>query len=177
MAAAPAPTPAPAEVVVPKKKKKFLIIIIALLAVILVGGGVGAYLLMSHPAAEKKAKSAHKGAAADDEEVISDDENPVYEKLDQFTVNLSDPESHILQTDVQLRLADAKVQEKLKVHMPEVRDALIRLLSSKTAAELATPEGKDKVGLDVQKSINEVLGVKKSSKGVKKVLFASFIIQ
>ncbi len=176
MAAAPAPTPAPAEVVVPKKKGKLLIIIIALLAVVLVGGGVGAYLLMSHPAADKKAKSANV-ATEDEGEGDADDENPVYEKLDQFTVNLSDPESHILQTDVQLRLADAKVQEKLKVHMPEVRDALIRLLSSKTAAELATPEGKDKVGLEIQKSINEVLGVKKSSKGVKKVLFASFIIQ
>ena len=174
MAAAPAP--APAEVVVPKKKGKLLIIIIALLAVVLVGGGVGAYLLMSHPAADKKAKSAHV-ATEDEDEGDADDENPVYEKLDQFTVNLSDPESHILQTDVQLRLADAKVQEKLKVHMPEVRDALIRLLSSKTAAELATPEGKDKVGLEIQKSINEVLGVKKRSKGVKKVLFASFIIQ
>ena len=176
MAAAPAPAPAPAEVVVPKKKGKLLIIIIALLAVVLVGGGVGAYLLMSHPAADKKAKSANV-ATEDEGEGDADDENPVYEKLDQFTVNLSDPESHILQTDVQLRLADAKVQEKLKVHMPEVRDALIRLLSSKTAAELATPEGKDKVGLEIQKSINEVLGVKKSSKGVKKVLFASFIIQ
>ena len=176
MAAAPAPTPAPAEVVVPKKKGKLLIIIIALLAVVLVGGGVGAYLLMSHPAADKKAKSANV-ATEDEGEGDADDENPVYEKLDQFTVNLSDPESHILQTDVQLRLADAKVQEKLKVHMPEVRDALIRLLSSKTAAELATPEGKDKVGLEIQKSINEVLGVKKRSKGVKKVLFASFIIQ
>ena len=174
MAAAPAP--APAEVVVPKKKGKLLIIIIALLAVVLVGGGVGAYLLMSHPAADKKAKSANV-ATEDEGEGDADDENPVYEKLDQFTVNLSDPESHILQTDVQLRLADAKVQEKLKVHMPEVRDALIRLLSSKTAAELATPEGKDKVGLEIQKSINEVLGVKKRSKGVKKVLFASFIIQ
>ncbi len=169
---------APAEVEVPKKKGKLLVIVIALLAVVLVGGGVGAYLLMSKPAVEKKAKSAHKEAAADDEEKgEADDENPVYEKLDQFTVNLSDPESHILQTDVQLRLADTKVQEKLKVHMPEVRDALIRLLSSKTAAELATPEGKDKIGLEVQKSINEVLGVKKRSKGVKKVLFASFIIQ
>ncbi len=169
---------APAEVEVPKKKGKLLVIVIALLAVVLVGGGVGAYLLMSKPAVEKKAKSAHKEAAADDkEEGEADDENPVYEKLDQFTVNLSDPESHILQTDVQLRLADTKVQEKLKVHMPEVRDALIRLLSSKTAAELATPEGKDKIGLEVQKSINEVLGVKKRSKGVKKVLFASFIIQ
>ncbi len=176
MAAAPAPAPAPAEVVVPKKKGKLLIIIIALLAVVLVGGGVGAYLLMSHPAADKKAKSANV-ATEDEGEGDADDENPVYEKLDQFTVNLSDPESHILQTDVQLRLADAKVQEKLKVHMPEVRDALIRLLSSKTAAELATPEGKDKVGLEIQKSINEVLGVKKRSKGVKKVLFASFIIQ
>ena len=168
---------APAEVPVPKSKSKLLIIVIALLVVVLVGGGMGAYLLLSKPSADKKAKSAQDEDANADGESSKEDENPVYTKLDQFTVNLADQESHILQTDIQLRLANAKIQEKLTLHMPEVRDALIRLLSSKSANDLATPEGKEKLGQEVQKSVNEVLEIKKSSRGVKKVLFASFIIQ
>ncbi len=172
---------APAEGEAPKKKSKLLIIIIAVLAVVLIGGGAGAYLLLSKPASEKKAKAGHgdEEAAADDEEDgggHEDEHPPVYEKLETFTVNLADQESY-LQTEVQLVLADAKVQEKIKTRMPEVRDALIRLLSSKTAEELAQLEGKDKLAQEVQKAVNEVLGVKKKSKGVKKVLFAAFIIQ
>jgi len=49
-------------------------------------------------------------------------------------------------------------------------------LSSKTAEELAQAEGKAKLAQEVQTAVNEALGVKKS-KGVKKVLFAAFIIQ
>lgn len=171
---------APAEGEAPKKKSKLLIIIVAVLAVVLIGGGAGAYLLLSKPATEKKAKAGHgdEEVAADEEEdggEHGDELPPVYEKLETFTVNLADKESY-LQTEVQLVLADAKMQEKIKARMPEVRDALIRLLSSKTAEELAQVEGKDKLAQEVQKAVNEVLGVKKS-KGVKKVLFAAFIIQ
>jgi len=173
---------APAEGEAPKKKSKLLIIIIAVVAVVLIGGGAGAYLLLSKPATEKKAKAAHgdeEAAAADGEEEDGgqeDEHAPVYEKLETFTVNLSDQESY-LQTEIQLSVADTKVQEKIKAHMPEVRDALIRLLSSKTAEELAQPDGKAKLAQDVQKAVNDVLGVKKKSKGVKKVLFAHFIVQ
>lgn len=171
---------APAEGEAPKKKSKLLIIIIAVLAVVLIGGGAGAYLLLSKPSADKKAKAGHgdEEAAADDEEEDGGHEegHPVYEKLETFTVNLADQESY-LQTEIQLSVADLKVQEKIKAHMPEVRDALIRLLSSKTAEELAQPEGKAKLAQEVQKAVNDVLGVKKKSKGVKKVLFAAFIIQ
>lgn len=171
---------APAEGEAPKKKSKLLIIIIAVVAIVLIGGGAGAYLLLSKPAAEKKAKADHgdEEVAADDAEEEDEEEGkpPVYEKLDTFTVNLADQESY-LQTEVQLVLADTQVQGKVKARMPEVRDVLIRLLSSKTAEELAQPEGKDKLAQEVQKAVNEVLGVKKKSKGVKKVLFAAFIIQ
>jgi flagellar FliL protein len=166
---------------VPKKKKKLLIImIVAILAVVLVGGGVGAYLLLSTPSASKKAKSVHGNVASasgeGEDSSHPDDRPPVYEKLETFTINLADQGSY-LQTEIQLLLTDTDVQEKIKMHMPEVRDALIRLLSSKTAEELAQPEGKSKLAEEVQKAVNDVLGVKQKSKGVKKVLFAAFIIQ
>ncbi len=169
---------APVEAEAPKKKGKMLIIILAVVMVVLIGGGAGAYLLLSKPSADKKAKADHgdeEEVAADDEEEAHDEHPPVYEKLETFTVNLSD-ESY-LQTEIQLLVADAKVQEKIKSRMPEVRDSLIRLLSSKTAEELAQPEGKAKLAEEVQKAVNDVLGVRKKSKGVKKVLFAAFIIQ
>jgi flagellar FliL protein len=153
----------------PKKGKgKLLIIIAAVVAVVLIGGGVAAWLLLSKPDAEEGAKQ--------EEHAEEEHAAPIYEKLETFTVNLADQEGY-LQTDIQLVLEDAKVQEKIKTHLPEVRDAMIRLLSSKTAEELSQQEGKDKLAEDIQKQINEVLGVKGKEKGVKKVLFGAFIIQ
>lgn len=156
------------------KSKKLLIIILAVvLLVVLAGGGAAVYLLTSKPAAEQV-----EGEEGADEEAHAEEEeqSPVYEKLDAFTVNLSDGETY-LQVEINLKLADAMLSEKLKARMPEVKDAVLRLLSSQSPEELATVEGKDKLAAEVQKSVNEVLGVKKASKGVEKVLFPAFIIQ
>lgn len=171
---------APPEGEAPKKKGK-LMIIIAALVVVLAGGGAAAFFMMSKPDAAKKAKHAGEEdvAAADaeeeEEEGSHDETPPVYEKLDQFTVNLVD--DFYLQTDIQLQVADVKVQTKIKAHMPEVRDVLIRLLSSKSSEDLAQQEGKDKLAKEIQKAVNDILHIKSKSKGVKKVLFASFITQ
>ncbi len=176
---------APPEGAAPKKKGK-LVIIIALVAVLVLAvGGAAVYFLTSKPAAEKQAKGDHgdeeaaadEGDAGDEEDSGHGDEHPpIYEKLETFTVNLADQESY-LQTEIWLQCANDKVQVKVKAHMPEVRDVLIRLLSSNTSEQLAQPDGKAKLSADVQKAVNDALGYKKKSKGVKKVLFAAFIIQ
>jgi len=166
----------PAEEEVPKKKKgKLLIIILALVGVIVLAvGGVVAWLLTSAPDKEKKA-GAH--GEQDGEEAAHEDEHPpVYVKLEQFTVNLADHESY-LQTEVQLLVADPHVQDKISTRLPEVRDALIRLLSSKTVEDLSQPDGKDTLADEIKRDINHVLGIKKEAEGVKKVLFGAFIIQ
>lgn len=151
------------------KGKKFLIIIISVvLLLVLVGGGAAVYLLTSTPAAEQH--DSHE------EEAAKDDHPPIYEKLDSFTTRLADGESY-LQCEINLKVADAKVQEKIKVYMPEIKDGILRLLASQNADELATVEGKDKLAQDVQKTVNDILGVKAASAGVQKVLFPAFIIQ
>lgn len=154
------------------KKKKLILIIVAILAVVVLAGGGAAFMLLSgKPAAEQQAE----GEEAEDH-AEAEGKPPVYVKLETFTVNLADQESY-LQTEISLKVADPKVQEKLKQHMPEVRDALLRLLSSKTAEELMTTEGKTTLAEEVRKEVNRVIGAKKASQGVKDVLFTSFIIQ
>ncbi len=161
---------AAADAAAPKSKKKLLIIIIAAVLVLtLIGGGAAFFLLGNKPDAEQQAE--HEAEASEE-----DAHPPVYEKLETFTVNLADGES-FLQAEISLQLADVKMQEKVKMHMPEVRDGLLRLLSSKSAEEISTLEGKDKLAAEVQSNVNEILGVKKAAEGVKKVLFNAFIIQ
>jgi flagellar FliL protein len=164
-----------AESVAPKPKGKMLIIL-ALVGVLVIGGGIGAFLLLTKPAAEEHADQDGEESAAADDADDGKDEAPVYVKLEAFTVNLADQESY-LQTEIQLLVADAKVGAKMNARLPEVRDAMIRLLSSKTAEELAQQEGKDKLALEIQTQINALLGFKDKLKGVRKVLFGAFIIQ
>lgn len=150
----------------PGKKKKLLFMIIGLVVVlVLAGGGVGVWLLMTPPD-QKDEKAAVK----------EEEHPPIYEKLDTFTVNLSDKESY-LQVELALKLSDPELQAKVKIYMPEVRDVLLRLLSSKSAEELTTQEGKDKLANEIQAQVNEVLNIKEPGKGVMGVLFNSFIIQ
>ena len=149
-----------------KKKKLLIIILAAVLLVVLAAGAAAILLLSGKPAGEQE--EAHV------EEV--EEAAPIYERLETFTVNLADQESY-LQVEVSLKLADVKVQERLKTRMPEVRDVLLRLLSSKTAEELITPEGKAELAKEVRKEVNGVIGAKKADQGVKDVLFTSFIIQ
>lgn len=155
------------EAVAPKKGGKLKIIIVAALGIlVLLGAGAG-YLLLSPPAQEQE-----EGEVASK----NDGKPPVYVTLAVFTVNLSGRE-HLLQTELQLAVADAEVQQKIEERMPEVRDILIRLLSSKTVDDLTQPDGKDRLSSEIQQQVNAVLGIKNESEGVRKVLFASFIIQ
>lgn len=151
----------------PKPRGKKMLIIIA--AVVLLVVVTVAALLLFMP--------KQGGDGEQQAEVAAEEEHPpVYEKLDSFTVNLADGEAY-LQVEIHLLVADATVQEKIKQHMPEVRDGVIRLLSSRTSEELSVLEGKDKLAADVQKQINDVLRVTKPDEGVRKVLFNAFIIQ
>lgn len=146
----------------PKKKSKLLILIV--LAVLLAGGGGAAWYFTqgnsAHPAKEEKPKIVP----------------PVFEKLDAFTVNLAGAERY-LQVEMSLKISDAKVSEEIKLRMPEIRDSILRLLSSKQAEELASVEGKTKLSEDIKKQVNHVLGTKSPQEGVLAVLFLSFIIQ
>ncbi|TCS73965.1 flagellar FliL protein [Sulfuritortus calidifontis] len=152
----------------PGRKKRLLFMLIGIVALlVLVGGGVGVWLLMA-PAEEGKQQTEQ---AAKEEE-----HPPIYEKLETFTVNLADRE-HYLQVEVALKLSDSEAQQKVKLYMPEVRDVLLRLLSSKTYEELGSQEGKDKLASEIQAQLNDVLRIKERGKGVKGVLFNSFIIQ
>ena len=144
------------------KKKPILLIVIVLLVLLAGGGGAAWYFTQgkaAHPAKEEKAKVAP----------------PVFEKLDSFTVNLAGGE-RFLQVEMSLKIPDAKVSEEIKLRMPEIRDAILRLLSSKQAEELSSVEGKSKLSEEIKKQTNQVLG-KSSQEGVIAVLFLSFIIQ
>ncbi len=159
---------AAAEEAAPKKGKGKLLVIIIAAVVLLAGGGGGAawYFL-----------KAKKPASAEEAKKEKPDAPPVFTRLETFTVNLTaDGEEHYLQTDVELKVADIKVVEAIKAHMPEIRSNLLLLLSSKTASVVATLDGKKKLSKEMVKQVNEILHAKEGE-GVSDVYFTTFVIQ
>lgn len=89
-----------------------------------------------------------------------------------FVVNLSDPSGRrYLKLNMELEVKGAP--EPVQAAMPKIRDALIMLLSSKSADELAGVEGKITLRKDVADRINQVLG----KPAILRVYFTDFVIQ
>lgn len=98
--------------------------------------------------------------------------------IEPFTVNLkSEGEEKFLQTAITLRVSDA-VQEKLiKTFMPQVRSRLLLLLSSKSASDISTAEGKKKLSEEIIAAVNLPFTPNGPRQGVSDIFFTSFVIQ
>ena len=165
MSAAPA---AKAEAAPPAKagKKKLIIIIAAALVLVLGGGGAAVMLLKKKPAegdeemADGHARPKAEAHAEAKAKPRHDPKHPpVFLSLDPFTVNLADRESErFAQIGVTLEIDEAKTGEDLKVYMPAVRNNILMVLSHRTAAQLVTREGKEKLARSIQYAALRPLG-------------------
>jgi len=98
-----------------------------------------------------------------------------YVKLEPFTVNLVGLRQ-MIQITMTLKLAAPESSEKVKLYMPAIRHAVILLLSSKSAEQVETSEGKNILIKQIKSSANKAVGLS-AKEGVADVLFESIIIQ
>lgn len=135
-----------------KSKKKLFIIIGAVLALVLVGGGGAFFYISKQKAAAAEAAAleeeggdaaAHAPAAAAHGATKSP---PVYLPMDNMVVNLADPGGErVAQVGITLEVTDAHASDQVKAYLPTIRSAVLMLLSRKTADELLSAEGKQKL--------------------------------
>ena len=103
---------------------------------------------------------------------------PVFVSLETFTVNLQPEHSdQHLQTNLSLKVEDEATVELIKLRMPEVRNRILLLLTSKTSSEIATVEGKKKLAAELVGEINQPFVEGSKGQSVESVLFTSFVIQ
>ncbi|MGE5650156.1 flagellar basal body-associated protein FliL [Noviherbaspirillum sp. UKPF54] len=153
----------------PAAPKKKLIIIAAAAVLLLAGAGGGAWFFLGSKAqhADKPAKEQHKPAAA-----------PVFMALETFTVNLQGEDmQQFLQVNMTLQVADEATVEHLKTNMPQVRNRLLLLLSSKKATEILTVEGKKKLSTEIVEQIQQPFTPNGPKPEVSDVFFTSFVVQ
>ncbi len=103
---------------------------------------------------------------------------PVFVSLETFTVNLK-PEhgDQHLQTNLTLKMEDAAAADLIKLHMPEVRNRVLLLLSSKAASQIAAVDGKKKLASELLAEIKQPFSENNPEHAVQSVLFTSFVIQ
>jgi flagellar FliL protein len=109
------------------------------------------------------ATGSHGGGAA-----------PTLVPLAPFIVNLSgDQGQRYLRLVAQVEVRGELAKDALEKHLPEVRNHLIFLLSSKTFADIDSTQGKYDLQAEITKTINETL----DGPFIKKTYFTEFIVQ
>jgi flagellar FliL protein len=174
-----------------KKKKgkgKLLVFLAAVLVLALGGGGAAYYFLGRGDGANKNAKAktagAHGGDAAGGEAADSGHE-PAVVALPTFTVNLADKDApRYLRTTLSLVVNDAEKAATLSggggehkaagepVRIAMARSAILELLTTKTAEELMTTDGKTALKKEIAARATKAFHFT-----VNDVLLAEFVVQ
>jgi flagellar FliL protein len=156
----------------PKKKKgKMMLIIIIAVVVLLLGGGAAYYFLVM-----SKSNDEH----AEEVQVKEKPEVVVFLPLDPFTVNLvtaDDRDAQFLQVAINLKLSEDSDAQLIKKHMPEVRNRILMVLTSKSPADINSEKGKRALLDEISAELRKPLTKKDTVEHLTAVLFTSFIIQ
>jgi len=151
--------------------RKWIIIGIAVL--VLGGGGYGAWDFLL---AEKllgrdnpqTAETKQSTAQAEAETFGS-----IY-KMDSFIVNLLDREGkRYLKTTIEFEVENDDITKKLTRRTPQLRDAILLLLTSKSFEDISKPEGKLRLKNDLIVRINQIL----PGAGIRTIYFTEFVVQ
>lgn len=139
----------PADPTVPPKSSKKLVLAIAAVLVLSIAGGAGWYFT----------KGKDDGAHVEEVKVVPP-KPPIFVPLEPFTVNLQRESSdQYLQMGITLKLFDAEIDAKIKANLPEIRSRILQLLTTKTATELLSAEGKTQLVKEIVTMSNAVIGV------------------
>lgn len=172
-------TPAPA----PPLPIKLLIIVVAAALVAGIGGAFVIVKLMgSHNNGGGEAADEHKSDAAAKADGHGEAAGKhaagavpgVMFDLDPFIVNLADaPDIRYLKLTIKLEVENEGVTANLSNRIPQLRDTILVLLSSKDSTTIRTPQGKFQLRDEITQRVNGLL----PKPGVKTAYFTDFVVQ
>ena len=160
---------------------KMVIIIVTGTLVLGMGGAFAVFKLMAgghsgdeHKAEEPVVKAAgHGETEAKSSASKSSAPGAIYD-VDPFIVNLADtPEVRYLKLTVKLELENPDASAELASRVPQLRDTILVLLTSKDAASIRTPQGKFQLRDEITQRVNSLL----PKPGVRAAYFTDFVVQ
>jgi len=145
--------------------------IIGIMVFVVAGGGLFGWKVFSKKGGEESGH--HPEPAAAKEEEHSQAAGQMI-PLESFIVNLADSaEIKYLKVTVNLELTSEKTSEEVQARMPQIRDGLLMLLTSKTSNDVKEIGGKLKLQDEMVARVNNYL---KEGK-IKAVYFTEFVMQ
>ncbi len=161
--------------------KKKLIFLLLLLLIIGAAAGGGAYYFLVLKKAQKQEQEQANATA--NRTVEKPKPPPELEELSKpgifinvgdFVVNLADTDvQRFVKVSITIEVMNEKVQNEVNQYMPAIKDAIIDLISSKYYKDIKTPEGRERLKIEILKRLNALL----PEGGVKAVYFTSFVVQ
>ena len=130
-----------------KKSNKSLFLVIGILVLALIGGVV-AYLLLA---------GGKGGGHLENKKHEAKEVKTALVQLDSFVLNLSD-QGRYLKVTMQFELANAEDQPLVIEKTPQIRDAIITLVSSKSVESVSSPEGKMQLKDEILLRANQAVG-------------------
>lgn len=157
---------------------KMVLIIVGGTLLVALGGAFAMFKTMSgsseRSAAEGSSEKSTAHGEADAKGAGKATEAGAIADLDPFIVNLADsPEVRYLKVTMKLELNNASVADDITARTPQIRDAILVLLTSLDSTTARSPQGKHKLREEVTARINGLL----PKKGVKTAYFTDFVIQ
>lgn len=161
---------------------KVLLILMGLLLVLVLGMGGGMFMIWSKlSAVSPKAVVPETGAEVTPDKAKPEEIGAVV-SVDTFIVNLADPGGNrYLRVTMDLELAGKPADksggktagDELAKRMPQIRDAILMILSTKRYVDISTPEGKTALREEILNAANGLL----ASSQISRIYFKEFVIQ
>ncbi len=155
-------------------KSTLPIVVLAILLAVAVG--VAGYLLgaRSVPVAAAAAAGQEPTGEGDGQGGASSSGLGPLVKLEDFIVNILDPQgTRYLKASMTLELAAPEAASEIELRRPQIRDAVLLLIGSKTFDEIRDLQGKQQLRAELVARIN---GLLKTGK-VKTIYFTDFVVQ
>ena len=156
----------------PKKSRKWLVVILGL--ILLFGAAIGAVLFLAPGVIPDSLNlGGIKGAEKKEKEPEKKEQGYIY-NMDAFIVNLADQgRPRYLKIRMSIESQEMKVNEEYEKRLPQLRDTILTVLSSKSYGEISDSEGKKKLREEIIVKLNRLL----RGFQVKTVYFTEFMIQ
>lgn len=149
------------------KKSPMKLILVLLVVVLLAGGGIVGWMMM-------RGGGAMTGAGAGNQAASPETDTSIGFPMATFVTNLNDPGGkRYIKTKIELEYTDKNLKNELNQRLPELRDAILTLLGSKTLADIQGIGGKIALRTELITKINQILKTGK----IRNLYFTQFVIQ
>jgi len=156
----------------PKKSRKWLVVFLGL--IILLGAAIGAVIFLAPGVISDSLNlGGIKGGEKKEKGPEKKEQGYIY-NMDPFIVNLADQgRPRYLKIRMSIESQEMKVNEEYEKRLPQLRDTILTVLSSKSYGEISDSEGKKKLREEIIVKLNRLL----RGFQVKTVYFTEFMIQ